>query len=226
MRTRRLPPRLKAVARAARAGRPRARKLSDMRIAYLALQGSPHLSKSRLGTVLDLEHRLELMRFGIAHLVSLAPAQSLLLLAEDEEAVEIGRALRVPTIIQPDPDLNRALGPVIAGLTDVDAVVVLPSDLVFLESLEPWGPEVTGDLLLTPDQRLEGTNVLRIATRFSDFPFAYGTRSLIRHLTAAREAHMAVRLVGEARALDLDWPTDLELARELFCDAPVFEVLR
>jgi 2-phospho-L-lactate guanylyltransferase len=193
-----------------------------MRIAHLALQGSPHVSKSRLGDILTAEQRLGLMRFGIARLASLAPAGTLWLLAEDEEAGAMGRTLGVPTIVQPHPDLNRSLGPVIQGFDQFDAVTVLPSDLVFLESLAPWGPEVAGDLLLTPDQRLEGTNVLRIATRLASFPFSYGPDSFARHLAAGREAGLSVRLVGEAQALDLDWPNDLELARELFAHAPVF----
>jgi 2-phospho-L-lactate guanylyltransferase len=197
-----------------------------MRIAYLALQGTPRVSKSRLGAALSPDQRFALMRFGIAQLARLAPTGTLWLLAEDEEAGAMGRSLGVPVIVQPDPDLNRSLGPVISQLGSFDAVTVLPSDLVFLESLAPWGAEVAGDLLLTPDQRLEGTNVLRIATRLADFPFAYGPDSFARHLDAARDVGVPVRLVGDAHALDLDWPADLELAQELFAGAPVFEAIQ
>lgn len=193
-----------------------------MEIAYLALQGSPHVSKSRLGEVLTPDERVNLMRFGIARLAAIVPTGRLWLLAEDEEAAAMGRGLGLPTMVQPDPDLNRSLGPVIRGFDRFDAVTVLPSDLVFLEDLAPWGPAATGDLLLTPDQRLEGTNVLRIAPRLADFPFSYGPQSFVRHLESARRLGIEVRLVGEARALDLDWASDLELARELFAEAEVF----
>ena len=64
---------------------------------------------------------------------------------------------------------------------------------------------------LVPDRRDDGTNVLRLPARATDFRFAYGPGSFRAHRAEAMRTGLAVRVVRNPNlAYDVDWPADVD----------------
>ena len=187
-------------------------------MAYLLLQGKPEVSKSRLSSILSLDQRIGLMKFGIANMVTMVGLDDLLILAEDASASELGTAFGVRTIVQSDPDVNNSLDQMLERETlhTYGFVTIVSNDLPFLDNIDllPTMKD-TNEVQITPDQHLRGTNMLRLSTR-SPFRFHYGVDSFSKHLAEARSRELKLRVLGNPMAFDIDTPEDFELARELF----------
>ena len=68
---------------------------------------------------------------------------------------------------------------------------------------------MNGGIVLVPDGRSDGTNVLAVPTG-AGFEPAYGSQSFHRHLAHAMTLGLPVRVQRDPRlALDIDTPTDL-----------------
>ena len=95
------------------------------------------------------------------------------------------------------------------GDLDVERIVVAHADLPLATDL---GPVVgTTGVLLVPDRRADGTNVISIPARCG-FVFAYGPGSFARHQAVAVRLGLPVEVRNDlALGWDVDVPDDLRL---------------
>ena len=109
---------------------------------------------------------------------------------------------------RPGRGLNAAVTDGVAALAEagVASAIVAHADL-------PHALDLTGlagdGVILVPDRREDGTNVLTVPTD-AGFTFAYGPGSFARHVAEAERLGLAVRAVRDARlGWDVDVPEDL-----------------
>ncbi|WP_298210470.1 hypothetical protein [Ferrimicrobium sp.] len=197
-------------------------------VAFVVLQGDPATSKSRLSSVLSSPQRTALTRFCLHRITTLVNQNSLYLLAENQQAADEGHRFAITSILQEGDDLNAALRSFInsPALQGYRCVTILPNDLPFLATLEPYTLRPTQAVcFITPDSHLSGTNLLRIPTAAQDPIFAYGQNSFLHHAQGARARGLDVEVTPCPRALDIDTPDDLILAQETFPDSELWELL-
>jgi len=90
--------------------------------------------------------------------------------------------------------------------------VVVPTDLCRLGNIDPYLGTHPTRPLITPDQRLDGTSLLRVP--LDPLPrFHYGPHSFAKHLKAYSPA---IDVRGIPTAMDIDTPDDWTLAMEVF----------
>ena len=88
----------------------------------------------------------------------------------------------------------------------VERAVVAHADLALARTLRP---AVGPGLVIVPDRRRDGSNVVCVPTGCG-FRFAYGPGSFARHLSEAERLQLAVTVVeDDALAADIDHPEDL-----------------
>ena len=189
--------------------------------------------KTRLAPVLAPQARERLLRQAAEWVIHAAVEsgriETVLVVSLDPEALVWAADLGSPvsTMSQPphQPGLNGAIdaGREWAGALGATAIVSLFADLPLIRPEDIRGltarPEA---VVLGSDRRGEGTNalLLRLAGRGSEFRFAFGERSLLRHLEEARRLGLDVA-VHDAPGIgfDLDTPDDwsdfLDAAAEL-----------
>jgi 2-phospho-L-lactate guanylyltransferase len=129
--------------------------------------------------------------------------------APEVEAWALGHSLA----LVPDPgSLDSAATAGIAALAEfgLPRVVVAHADLPFATSFDSVIRDADRPIaVLVPCQRDDGTPVLSVPTR-APMAFAYGPGSFRRHVTAARSAGLAVRVVRDpALGFDVDTVDDL-----------------
>ena len=92
----------------------------------------------------------------------------------------------------------------------------------------PGGAAGFDGVTLVPDRRDDGTNVLRLPARATDFCFAYGPGSFRAHRAEAMRIGLAVRVVRNPNlAYDVDWPADVdELIRTTAPRRPLLSAVR
>jgi 2-phospho-L-lactate/phosphoenolpyruvate guanylyltransferase len=178
--------------------------------------------KTRLAPVLAPEARERLLRHAaewvIRSAVDSGTIESVLVVSPDPEVLTWAADLSptVSTMSQPQhqPGLNGAIdaGREWARTLGATAIVSLFADLPLLGPADIRG--LTGrpePVVLGPDRRGEGTNalLLRLTGRGPEFRFAFGERSLVRHLEEARRLGLDVA-VHDAPGIgfDLDTPDD------------------
>jgi 2-phospho-L-lactate guanylyltransferase len=166
-------------------------------------------AKARLATVLGDADRERLARWTSARVLA-AAGELPTYVACDDETVAAWAAEHGATVLwHPGVGLNAAVNNSVgelraAGVTDV---VVAHGDLPRAHSLARL--VAPGTLTLVPDRHGDGTNVMSLPT---DMPFqvSYGPGSYQRHLHAAIDAGLSVRVRKDALlALDIDTPSDL-----------------
>lgn len=197
-------------------------------VAFVVLQGDPATSKSRLSAVLSPEQRMVLTRFCLQRITDLTELDTLYLLAENEQAANEGLRLAITPILQQGVDLNAAIRAIVtsSALKAYRCVTILPNDLPFLASLEAYRQRPTARIsLVTPDSHLSGTNLLRVPTSVQDPIFAYGQDSFFHHIQGAKVRELAVEVTPCPSAFDIDTPEDLILAREIFPDSELWDLL-
>jgi 2-phospho-L-lactate guanylyltransferase len=95
----------------------------------------------------------------------------------------------------------------VAWVTVAHADLPLASDLGTLA-----GPEGFEGVVMVPDRRDDGTNVIRVPVR-RGFRFSYGPGSFERHRSECQRLGLAVRVVRRPElTFDVDWPADLAWA--------------
>ena len=178
--------------------------------------------KTRLAPVLGPEAREALLRRTAQRVVSAArdsgAIETVLVVSPDTEALAWAANLSpaVVAALQPPhlPGLNGAIdaGRAWAMAQGVTAVVSLFADLPLLTPDDVLGLMTRPEpVVLGPDRRAEGTNalLLRLAGRGPEFTFAFGEKSLVRHLAEARRLDMDVALhESPGIGFDLDTPED------------------
>ena len=178
--------------------------------------------KTRLSSVLAPDARERLLRQTAKQVTCAAvdsgTIETVLIVSPDPEALDWAATLgpAVTALRQPNhqPGLNGAIdaGRDWAQVHSAAAIVSLFADLPFI------GPEDIRQLtarsepvVLGPDRRGEGTNALflRLAERGAEFRFAFGERSLVKHVEEANRLGLDLVLHKTAGiAFDLDSPDD------------------
>lgn len=171
-------------------------------------------AKARLSPVLGEAERAQLaerLAAGVVDAAASATGGDHVLVVADERSVVTWAERRGVrgVVVDGDLDAAAAAGLDAARLAGCERVLVAHGDLVHPEALVPL--VAAEGALIAPDRRLDGTNVLAVPTD-APFPFAYGPGSFERHVTAAREMGLDLRVVLDSDvAIDVDTPDDLRL---------------
>lgn len=170
-----------------------------------------HAAKLRLAPALSPAARAVLARQMATRVVEAAGDLPVTVVCEDlvvrEWALEVGATVHWT----PGLGLDGAVtaGVEAAAATGAERVVVAHADLPLATGLD----HVVGHtgVLLVPDRRADGTNVLTIPAA-SGFRFSYGPGSFARHRAEAARLGLAVEVRADvALGWDVDVPDDLRL---------------
>ncbi len=172
--------------------------------------------KSRLAACLTPRSRRALCEFFLCRTLDLATATvspaRVRVVTSDPRVVAVAGEYGVAVIADREGDLNGALEcgrqRILADVGDC-AALVLPIDLP-LATPAALGDiaDAPQDVVIVPDEELDGTNVLRLGPRaLRRFRFSFGPRSYSAHCAVARAAGLDVRTVSEpSLAFDVDGP--------------------
>jgi len=174
-------------------------------------------AKSRLSSALDPEVRAELaLRMMVRVLSALrgADVENVCVVSPDEAVLDVASKSGVAPLMQDDSGLNPALeqGRRLAVEAGASELLVLPADLPLLEPSDIRALlEKTGDcppISISPDGEGSGTNALLLRPPDA-LPFRFGLDSFAKHLQAAEERDLGVRVVERpGLAFDLDTVED------------------
>jgi 2-phospho-L-lactate guanylyltransferase len=173
-------------------------------------------AKSRLADAVGPGQRIALARRLAEGVLAAAGGATVVVVCEDPEVADWARERGARTIVLPSCGLNLAIQHASNRLLaeGFDRLVVAHSDLVHPDAL----PEAFGmgdEIVLVPDRRQQGTNVLSLPgrdRRASAFRFGYGPGSFARHLRRARRIGLPVTVLpSHDLADDLDEPDGLSI---------------
>lgn len=166
-------------------------------------------AKARLAGVVPAEDRIRLARWTADLVVAAAAPLPVFVACDDHDVAEWAESAGATVLWRPSIGLNAAVLDGIAALAEVgiEHAIVAHSDLPAPTPLA--GVVMTGGVVLVPDRRSDGTNVLAVPTRCGFQP-AYGSQSFRRHLLHALGLGLSVRVHRDSHlALDIDTPGDL-----------------
>ncbi|MCU1496377.1 MAG: hypothetical protein JWM47_330 [Acidimicrobiales bacterium] len=182
-----------------------------MRAAVVIPVKAFHAAKLRLAPALTPEARAVLARQMATRVVQAAGELPVTVVCDDPSvrawAVDVGATVCWTPGLGLDGAVQAGVESV--GATGAERVVVAHADLPLATGLG----HVVGraGVLLVPDRRADGTNVIAIPAR-SGFRFRYGPGSFVRHRHEATRLGLAVEVVGDAAlGWDVDVPDDLQL---------------
>jgi 2-phospho-L-lactate guanylyltransferase len=166
-------------------------------------------AKARLAGVVTAADRIRLARWTAELVVAASAPLPVFVACDDEDVAEWATSVGATVLWRPSVGLNAAVLDGIAALAaaGIEHAIVAHSDLPLPSPL----PSVvmTGGIVLVPDSRSDGTNVLSVPTS-AGFQPAYGSQSFHRHLAHAISLGLPVRVLRDAGlALDIDTPADL-----------------
>jgi 2-phospho-L-lactate guanylyltransferase len=171
-----------------------------------------HDAKHRLGPVLDHAAREALVRQMAARVVAAAAPFPVAVVCDDTTVADWARQQGALVIWEPGRGLNGAVESGVAHLAGMGVrwVTVAHADLPLATDLSTLdGPEGFDGVVLVPDRRDDGTNVLRIPVR-RGFRFSYGPGSFARHCAECGRLDLPLRVVRRPElTFDVDWPADL-----------------
>jgi 2-phospho-L-lactate guanylyltransferase len=174
-------------------------------------------AKARLAPALDEVARAELARSMAERVLSAAGSLPVLVACDDDEVAEWARAHGAEVVWVPGTDLNGAVTMAhdVCAERGVTRVTVAHADLPKARDLSLVVG--TKGVVLVPDRRDDGTNVLTVPTS-AGFPFAYGPGSFRRHLEVCNRLGLAVTVVRPPELTwDVDEPGDLVEPTETPC---------
>ena len=166
-------------------------------------------AKARLAAVVSADDRVRLARWTADQVVAAAAPLPVFVACDDRNVAEWAESAGATVLWRPSVGLNAAVLDGIAALADagIEHAIVAHSDLPLPSPLA--AVVMTGGVVLVPDGRSDGTNVLSVPTRCGFTP-TYGSQSFRRHLSHALGLGLAVRVHRDSGlALDLDTPHDL-----------------
>lgn len=166
-------------------------------------------AKARLAHVLSPGERNRLARWTAERVAAAATPLPIFVACDDDDVAAWAEANGATVLWRPGMGLNAAVHSGIATLANagIEHVIVAHSDLASPAPLANL--VVSGGIVLVPDSRYDGTNVIAVPTR-AGFQPAYGSQSFRRHLAHAISLGLPVRVHRDARlALDIDTPADL-----------------
>ena len=168
-------------------------------------------AKVRLSTALSGPDRDALARRLAVQVLGAAAPLPVAVACDDEAVATWARDHGASVVWTPGLGLNGAVQDGVAQLAaaGVDRVVVAHADLPRVHGLAELA-EGTEDVVLAPDRKDDGTNVLAVPSD-AGFRFSYGPGSFTRHRAEAERLGLATRIVRDDRfAWDVDLPADLE----------------
>ena len=163
---------------------------------------------SRLETVLGRSGCRELMRRMASRVVAAAGDMPVHVATDDAEVAAWASGLGATVEPVGRPGLSTAVSVAVDRLAaaGVERAVVAHADLALARSLRP---AVGPGLVIAPDRRRDGSNVLCVPTA-AGFGFSYGPGSFGRHTAEAVRVGLDVTVVDdETLATDIDHPEDL-----------------
>jgi 2-phospho-L-lactate guanylyltransferase len=166
-------------------------------------------AKARLAPLLAPAAREALARWTADRVVAAAGELAVFVACDDDEVAGWAAGRGATVLWHPGVGLNAAVNRSVAQLAErgVGHVIVAHGDLPLPGRLATVA--VPGNLLLVPDARDDGTNVISLPTTMP-FEFAYGPGSFRRHLAQAVTAQLPVTVRRDPLlAIDLDTPSDL-----------------
>jgi 2-phospho-L-lactate guanylyltransferase len=166
-------------------------------------------AKVRLAGVLSTEDRVRLAHWTAERVVAAAAPLPVFVACDDRAVANWAESVGATVLWRPSIGLNAAVQDGIAALAaaGIEHAIVAHSDLAVPARLERV--VLTGGIVLVPDTRSDGTNVLAVPSR-AGFEPSYGSQSFRRHLTHAFGLRLPVRVLRDAAlALDIDTPDDL-----------------
>lgn len=174
-------------------------------------------AKVRLAPALDEAHRATLAR-AMAELVLAAAAPlPVAVVCDDDEVAAWARTRGAEVEWTPGLGLNGAVQTAIDRRREagVARAVVAHGDLPFAEGLTEFAVADDDELVIAPDRRGRGSNVVSLPTG-SGFVVAYGDGSFERHCAEAAARGLRVRVVhNEGLGWDVDEPDDLQVPPHL-----------
>ncbi len=163
---------------------------------------------SRLAPMLGERGCRDLMRLMASRVVAAADGLPVHVATDDAEVAAWASEVGAEVAPAGRPGLSHAVSVTVNRLAaaGVERAVVAHADLALARSLRP----AVGDgLVIVPDRRRDGSNVLCVPTACG-FRFAYGPGSFRRHVDEAGRLGLAVTVVDDAAlATDIDHPEDL-----------------
>jgi 2-phospho-L-lactate guanylyltransferase len=170
--------------------------------------------KARLDGVLDQNQRRDLIQrlaTGVVH--AALTRDRVLIVSSDPEVGDWAEGLGAVVVEDPGTGLDDAAGAGVTAATDRGAthVMVAHADLARPGPLAHL--HVTDGILLVPDRRLDGTNVIGIPVDLP-FRFCYGPGSFQRHLAEAQRHGVEPTILKDP---DLGWDVDLPEDLEGLC---------
>lgn len=178
-------------------------------------------AKSRLAGTLDAQQRRHLF-FAMARRVIVALQESrhvdaVAVVTSSPDIRALAESLdALPIVQEQDAGMSQDIAAALQFLVGMrpERVLMMPGDLPLICAgaiekifVEPVAPE---HVVIVPDRHRNGTNALLCCPPQAIAP-CFGAFSFMRHLTAARAANIAARVVEiEEIALDLDCAADLE----------------
>ncbi len=170
-----------------------------------------HAAKLRLAPALSPEARAVLARHMATQVVRAAGDLPVIVVCEDPVVREWAVGAGATVHWTPGLGLDGAVtaGVEAAAASGAERVVVAHADLPLATGLD----HVVGHdgVLLVPDRRTDGTNVLAIPAA-SGFRFAYGPGSFARHQAEAVRLGLSVHVRADVElGWDVDIPDDLLL---------------
>lgn len=177
-------------------------------------------AKTRLGDVLTASRRSDLARLCAQRVLTRDVDCHRIVVCDSDSVEKWARDLEVDTVRVTTPGLNAALSEALPTIRsrhpDAD-VIIAHGDIVEPAGLDdlitPTSQPDSARVVIVPDSRRDGTNVLRIdSTMCADWTFQYGPASFSKHLQQAQSRGWSVRVHHDAGlATDLDTREDLGL---------------
>ncbi len=174
-----------------------------------------HQAKVRLAPALPPPERAALARAMGERVLAAAAPLPVAVVCDDPGVATWATSLGALVIWGPGQGLNRAVGAGVEHLAGlgVRRVTVAHADLPMASDLpsvaSPLGHGDDRRVVLVPDRRRDGTNVISVPTS-APFPFSYGPGSYERHVVTALGLGLATEVLEvPVLAWDVDWPEDL-----------------
>ena len=163
-------------------------------------------AKARLAPALSAPERAALARSMATRVLAASAPLPVTVACDDDEVAAWAQAAGASVEWTPGLGLNGAVQQGFASLVRAghDLIVVAHADLPRAAGLERMArhPE---DVVIVPDRRDDGTNVLAVPATALGFTFAYGIGSFTRHVAEAELLDCTVRV---ERIAELQWDVD------------------
>lgn len=166
-------------------------------------------AKARLSGVVSAAHRERLARWTAGRVLAAAAPLPVFVACDDDAVAAWAEDHGAAVLWRPGMGLNAAVADGIAALAaaGIEHAVVAHSDLALPAPLANL--VLSGGIVLVPDSRRDGTNVVAVPTSAGFIP-SYGSQSFHRHLAQSLLLGVPVRVQRDIRlGLDIDTPRDL-----------------